>query len=30
MNLEALIKMSIWNVYGFLERNIKIIQSFIY
>ena len=30
MNLKALIKMSIWNVYGFLERNIKIIQSFIY
>ena len=29
MSLQALINMSIWNVYGFLETTIKHIQSFI-
>ena len=29
MHFKALIYMSIWNVHGFLETNIKHIQSFI-
>ena len=29
MNFKALINMSIWNVYGFLETTIKHSQSFI-